>query len=95
MISTIEEVNQILAADDEGKKLLWTTHYPHNLKPEVAKKIQAVLKKKRNMGVVPGSFGNSELLTSTSDADNADRSEPMEESGSYTFGERQAVQSGD
>ena len=46
ILESIEDVNRILASDDEAKKLLWTTGYPHNLKPEVAEKISRVLKKK-------------------------------------------------
>ncbi len=45
ILESIEDVNRILASDDEAKKLLWTTGYPHNLKPEVAEKISQVLKK--------------------------------------------------
>lgn len=50
IIESIEDINRILAEDEEGKKLLWTTGFPHNLNSEVAKKIQEVLKKKQNNG---------------------------------------------
>jgi len=46
VLETIESVNTILAADDQGKQLLWTTNFPHNLKPEIAEKIQQAVKKK-------------------------------------------------
>ena len=46
VIETIEDVNQILSEDEEGKKLLWTTNFPHNVKPEIAEEIQKALKKK-------------------------------------------------
>jgi len=45
VIESIEGVNQVLSEDDEAKKLLWTTGFPHNVKPEIAEKIQSVLKK--------------------------------------------------
>jgi hypothetical protein len=50
ILESIGDVNRVLASDDEGKKLLWTNGYPHNLKPEIAEKIQQILKKKRSRG---------------------------------------------
>jgi hypothetical protein len=48
VIETIEEVNEILGHDEQGKKLLWTTGFPDNLGSETAARIQAVLKKNPN-----------------------------------------------
>ena len=50
IIESIGDVNRILAADEEGKKLLWTSGFPHNVTPEVAEKIQEILKKTQKNG---------------------------------------------
>jgi hypothetical protein len=64
ILESIEDVNRILAADEEGKKLLWTTGYPHNLKPEVAERIQEALKKSPAMGMADR-HGSSVCLPKT------------------------------
>jgi len=50
VIDTVEEINRILSEDEQGKQMVWTTNFPHNLKPEISEKIQGVLKKRSTSG---------------------------------------------
>ena len=50
VLETTQEVNAILSADEQGKRLLWTTYFPHNMKLEMAEKIRLALKKTPKSG---------------------------------------------